>query len=333
MLNARPIRFVLGVLLLWTGGRVWMLMDSPMAQKSGIELAARFAPVARPMHRSMPMSDLAQAYMPAERTHRERSTISYRAPLPALRFTPSRPTTEAASGTSSAASPAPAIPLAVADPRVAAPRGANRWSGYGWVFAREGGTPGLAGGGQLGGSQAGLRLDYRLTDTLALTGRASAPLETRRGAEAAIGLSWRPRPELPLTIIAERRIGLDRGGRDAFALMAAGGVGPVLLPEKFQLESYAQAGIVGAHRRDGFVDGAATLLRPVKKGDHVAAMVGVGLWGAAQPDVTRLDIGPRLKLRLGEGNTALGIALDWRLRIAGNAHPDSGLAVTLDGSF
>ena len=302
-----------------------------MAQKSETEATARFAPVARPIPRSISTPDLAQPHMPAERTHRERSAIFYRAP--ALRSSPVSPTTEAPSGTFSAEAPTPTVPLAVGDPRIAAPRGANRWSGYGWVFAREGGSPGLAGGGQLGGSQAGLRLDYRLSDSLALTGRASAPLETRRGAEAAIGLSWRPRPELPLTIIAERRIGLDRGGRDAFALMAAGGVGPVLLPEKFQLESYAQTGIVGAHRRDGFVDGAATLLRPVKKGDHVAAMVGVGLWGAAQPDVTRLDIGPRLKLRLGEGNTALGIAVDWRLRVAGNAHPDSGLAVTLDGSF
>ncbi|MCJ8158523.1 hypothetical protein [Sphingomonas sp. LaA6.9] len=113
--------------------------------------------------------------------------------------------------------------------------------------------------------------------------------------------------------------------------MAAGGIGPVALPADFALEAYGQAGIVGLQRRDGFVDGAATAMRTVLEQDGSSLAVGDGVWGAAQPGVSRLDIGPRLRFRLDNPN--IGASLDWRQRVSGNATPRSGIALALDGGF
>src|SRR3546814_15000807 len=41
----------------------------------------------------------------------------------------------------------------------------------------------------------------------------------------------------------------------ALAAMVTGGVGDIPLPAGFRLDAYAQAGIVGTRRRDGFADG------------------------------------------------------------------------------
>ena len=213
----------------------------------------------------------------------------------------------------------------------------DRLSGYGWAFARSpNGGSGLAESGQLGGSQAGMRLDYAIGPDpargLRIGARVSAPL-AGRGREAAIGIGWKAGPELPVTLTLERRIGLDRAGRDAFALGVAGGVGAIPLPADFRLDAYGQAGIVGLKRRDGYVDGAASALRPVLTGKTVSIAAGAGLWGAAQPGVSRLDVGPRLRATISVAGASIGAAIDWRQRIAGQASPRSGIAVTLDGSF
>jgi hypothetical protein len=51
--------------------------------------------------------------------------------------------------------------------------------------------------------------------------------------------------------------------------------------------------------------------------------VGVGAWGGAQNGVNRLDVGP-LRLSWFGGHTGARLAVDWRVRVEGNAQPTSG---------
>jgi hypothetical protein len=201
--------------------------------------------------------------------------------------------------------------------------GVPRWSGDAYLFLRDGGAAGLAPGAQLGGGQAFARLAYRLDETgrLAATARVSRALGTRQ-TEGAVGLRRTIAPGVAVT--AERRVALDAGGRSAWAAFVAGGVdgrriGPVVV------DGYAQAGVVGARRRDGFVDGGVRAGRPLG-----VARLGLGTWGAAQPGAARLDVGPQAVVRLPAG---LSAAVDWRVRVAGDARPGSGVAVTLAAGF
>jgi hypothetical protein len=49
-----------------------------------------------------------------------------------------------------------------------------------------------------------------------------------------------------------------------------------------------------------------------------------------QPDLYRLDIGPRASMRVRPN---MRVHLDWRQRLVGNAEPGSGPAVTLAADF
>ncbi len=204
---------------------------------------------------------------------------------------------------------------------------APRFEGWAYAFLRPGGGPrGLAGVGQLGGSQAAARIARRLTAPAAPLPIAAAARLTRAigapGREVAPGIELIARPGLRLTV--ERRIGLDGAGRDAWAAFAAGG----LYRERgrWVADGYAQAGVVGARRQDAFADGAIRLGRRAG-----AFTLGAGLWGAAQPGVARIDAGPRIALRLA--GTGIAIAIEQRIRLAGDARPGSGPAATIGLDF
>lgn len=202
-----------------------------------------------------------------------------------------------------------------------------------WALLR--GPPGnasLASGGTLGGSQAGARLSVALDPRIALSLRSYAPVGTARTAgELAAGVRLTPLPSIPVSITAERRqaIGKSDGqalGRSAFALFAEGGLYQQKLPLQFSLDAYLQAGVVGARSRDLFADGGFTVTRPFL--DRFSA--GLGVWGGAQPGIYRVDAGPRLTMRL---KRRMRIDLDYRQRIAGEAQPGSGPALTLAADF
>lgn len=208
----------------------------------------------------------------------------------------------------------------------------GRWSLSAWAFVRRSDSDSLAAGGLLGGSQAGARLAYRLNRDpdrpLALSLRLSAPLNRRAGAEAALGVSWKPSRRLPAQILAERRQALGGEGRSAFAVTAYGGVVDALLGP-FRIDAYAQAGLVGARARDPFGDGSVRLSLPLGE----RARLGAGAWAAAQPGLSRLDVGPQAAIRLPAAGRSVTVAADWRVRVAGNAHPGSGPTVTLGTDF
>jgi hypothetical protein len=189
------------------------------------------------------------------------------------------------------------------------------------------GSQSLASGGSLGASQAGARLTYNFTRQVAATLRSSSEVG-RRGGEVAAGVRIQPVAGIPLWIDAERRqrIGRYGGGRSAFALFFEGGVYDRPMPLHFLLDAYLQGGVVGLRSRDRFIDGGLTLTRPVYK----RFSAGLGVWGGAQPGLYRVDVGPRVTMRVRDN---LRVHLDWRQRLAGNAQPGSGPAITLAGDF
>jgi hypothetical protein len=261
---------------------------------------------------------------------------------PPRRPSPRPPAARAARPSPAGAAPRPpaeAVAFGGAPPAGEAPRLArlgwpsvppatgSRWSASSWLFWRRGDGPGLAAGGALGGSQAGARALYRLTPALALSARLTAPLSRPAGAEAAFGLDWQPAPRLPAHLLAERRQALGREGRSAFGVTAYGGVSDSVLG-RLRIDAYAQAGLVGARRRDAFADGALRLSLPLGR-----LKLGAGAWGAVQPGVARLDVGPQLSAQVRVGGHAVTVAGDWRVRVAGNASPGAGPALTLATDF
>ena len=192
-----------------------------------------------------------------------------------------------------------------------------------WAMLR--GTPGqasLAGTGTLGGSQAGARLLWRFNPHLAASLRTTAPVNSQRGGEAAIGVRYQPFTSIPVAITAERRkaFGQYGAGRNAFAAFVEGGLYGRPLPLSSSLDAYLQAGIVGARTRDWFVDGQAAVTRPIYRNFSA----GLGVWGGAQPGLSRLDAGPRVSMRVG---SRMRVHLDYRHTLVGNAQPGSGGAL------
>lgn len=225
----------------------------------------------------------------------------------------------------------------------------SRWSLDAWALARQprsgllpiddpaaGLNPGLASSGSLGGSQAGLRLTYRPLPSVGLHLRTSTALmpqgrggQTMAGGEGAIGVSVQPLSRVPIRLLAERRQRLGPalgGGRNAFALLAEGGLYGREIAYGIQLDGYGQAGIVGTRSRDLFADGALAATYAFLP----RAAIGGGIWGGVQPGLSRIDAGPRLSYQL---SPRLRVHLDYRFRMTGNADPPSGPALTLSGGF
>lgn len=210
--------------------------------------------------------------------------------------------------------------------------GIDRWQLSSWALLRSqqtgvAGSQSLASGGQLGASQAGARLIYNLNRQLAFAARVSSPVG-KRGGEIAAGIRVHPLVSIPVWVTAERRQAIGRfgGGRSDFALYAEGGVYQMPLPWQFQLDSYFQGGVVGIKSHDLFFDGAFTATRPIFR--NISA--GFGVWGGVQPGLSRLDVGPRVTVRVRKN---LKVHLDWRQKLIGNARPGSGPALTLAGDF
>lgn len=211
------------------------------------------------------------------------------------------------------------------------------WSLSAWALVREqDGRQALPVVGELAGSQAGARIAYGFgtNGRLRVYGRATMALAHTRQSEAAVGLTYAPIAALPLDVAVERRMKLGPDGRSAMAVMVVGGVSGKALPAHFRLDAYGQAGVVGLRSRDMFADGAVVIDRAVKRSaERRSLRIGAVVAGAAQPRLSRLDVGPRITLPLPAIGQGARIAVDWRHRIMGRAQPDSGLALTLAADF
>jgi hypothetical protein len=224
--------------------------------------------------------------------------------------------------------PAQSVPAAFAQPASKLDR--IQLSSWAMLRGRQGeplGPNSLGSVGNLGGSQAGARLLYNFSRQLAVSLRTTSDVG-RQGGEAAAGVRVQPIASIPVWVTAERRqkIGRMSSGRSDFALFAEGGVYQRPMPGRFQLDAYVQGGIVGLRSRDLFVDGGLALTRPLYRNFSG----GFGLWGGAQPGIYRVDAGPRVTMSVRRN---VKVHFDWRQKLAGNAQPGSGPAVTLSGDF
>ncbi len=334
--RGRPLRFMGLVLGGWVATRVWWLW--PVATPLATDTWRAILPVAvaaatEPATAPIAVARVPAAAAPATPHAPPRATVPVAAPL-ATPPLPAPPATPAAAtraderrltlvllGMVRYGSPAPPPP------------GASRWSGSVWSIVRDGRQRAGVATPQLGGSQIGARLAYTLDPArrVAIVARAAGAVSVRQ-QELALGLEWQP-TALPARVTLERRTAIA-GIRSGTALGVAGGVSDRAVAAGFRLDGYAQAGGIARDGMEGYADGAMRLARPVaRRDDGIAIDLGVGAWGAAQRGAARLDIGPTAAVTLPAGARRLRVTLDWRQRVAGNAAPASGLALSLGTDF
>ncbi len=228
---------------------------------------------------------------------------------------------------------APAIGAVTAQEHV------DRWSIDGWLLLREDDTSSFAAvEPSYGRSQAGAVLRYKLDPASSFAPqayvRATGALRGEEQLDFAAGLSARLNDSNPVRVAAEMRASKQGGSWEARpAAFAVTELPRAKLPFELRGEAYAQAGYVGGDFATAFVDGQLRVDRKLADLGETELRVGAGSWGGAQKDAARLDIGPTasLSFKLGEGRARL--SADYRLRVAGDAQPDSGPAITLTAGF
>ncbi len=211
---------------------------------------------------------------------------------------------------------------------------------HAYSFWRQGDSAqGILGNGQYGGSQSAVLMAISLRrfrnessdSRFALVGRASVSHDRPRERELSAGLRWHPSASAPVQLSLERRFRLERA--DAFAALVSGGYDGAALPLGFLLDGYGQAGFVTGKAGGGFANIQVHALKPVATLENKAVAAGLGVWGGGQSQIMRLDVGPSLRANLHARSTHLRMDASWRFRIAVDARPGDGPAVTLSTSF
>lgn len=335
--RGRPLRFLAMVATGWAGARlVWLWPEGatlPQAIEAAMPIrAAEAVPV---------MAIRPPAHMPVRKSgasRRPATPVKFTVAPPVADTRPDGETVQVALlnifdfGRTTAFGapvglPPPSRSQPIGPPDRAKP---DRWSASAWFVTRRGAP---ASGPILGGDQAGLRVAWLMDPRrdLSLYARATAPM-ARQGRELALGMEWQP-SRLPVRLIAERRIPLDRGTMHGTAIGIVGGVDGLKLPHGFTLEAYGQGGVVARERINPFADGALRVVRQIAASGNATLELGAGSWGAVQRDSNRIDIGPSAVARLPVAGQSIRLALDWRERVAGNARPGSGPALTIGADF
>ena len=108
---------------------------------------------------------------------------------------------------------------------------------------------------------------------------------------------------------------------------------PQPMPFAMRAEMYAAAGYVGGYGATAFVDGQLRVDHHVATIGPTEIRAGGGAWGGAQQGAGRLDIGPTASVKVSGGQLGARLGVDWRFRVAGDAAPRSGPAMTLAAGF
>ncbi|MFZ1742412.1 MAG: hypothetical protein WAT93_06135 [Pontixanthobacter sp.] len=215
------------------------------------------------------------------------------------------------------------------------------WSFDSWAFFRPAEPVGAAGpfAANYGGSQAGAVLRYQLEprsrNKANIYVRVTKALNQQNEGDIAAGLAARPIAALPVSTQAELRLSRTAGGRELLrpAALAVTEFSPIELPLGFRSEFYAQGGYVGGEYATAFADGQVRVDRKLRSFDQANLRLGAGAWGGAQKGVARLDIGPSASVDMPIAGGSARLAIDYRYRIAGEANPPSGIAITLSTGF
>lgn len=235
---------------------------------------------------------------------------------------------------------APGVVYAPAAARdFARPSAPRRWSMDLWALWREDTTtPITSGRPSYGRSQAGAVLRYRLAPSSGhapqLHLRATRALDGASETDLAAGVSARLLPAVPLRFAAEARVSeTDSGTEMRGAAYAITELPPVELPAGITGEAYVQGGYVTGQFATAFVDGQARITRELAGTENFRLTAGGVAWGGAQDDAQRLDIGPSAGVSFQVGQARGRISADYRFRVAGDAEPASGPALTLTAGF
>ena len=218
----------------------------------------------------------------------------------------------------------------------------RHWSGEVFSLLRDPGTPGSVGPAAqplLGGGQSGASIAYAFAPLarrpVSLTARINSATGGGNGADpastqAAVGLRWQVVPAMSL--YAERLIAIGADARNDWQMRVAGGGNGQR--GRLRWNGYGEAGVIASGDvfagAQGF--GGMRVLRV--KGSDVLA--GAGAWGSYQtgtPDASAFDLGPSVATRLPLGRWSLDMSADYRFRVAGNALPGSGPALTIATQF
>ncbi|MBB4859873.1 hypothetical protein HNO88_003206 [Novosphingobium chloroacetimidivorans] len=248
-----------------------------------------------------------------------------------------------------ATSPLPAAPARLGEPGTLLggrmdrlTRERSRWSGDFWALLRKDNGFAPAAGtlpATYGASQTGAVFRYRLSRQDAHRPTVYARTTTSLGAiqetSAALGFSGRPLPAIPIVAAIEGRVTDTNGSRRVQpAVLAVTEVPPLALPGALRAEVYGQAGYVGGRYATPFADGQVRVDRSLLTVGRIEARVGGGAWGGIQKGASRLDAGPGATVTMPLTSKMFGrVALDYRFRVAGNAEPDSGPALTVATGF
>lgn len=225
------------------------------------------------------------------------------------------------------------------------PNSARRLSLDAWAFWRQG-SRGLATtigrSPTYGASQLGGILQYRLDPSSKRDPRffvrAYRALVPQGETELSAGASARPLRGVPVRLHAEVRA-TERPGAPGSqidfrpAVFATSELPPLQLPLGSRFEAYAQAGYVGGNGATAFADGQMSLLHNVTRFSIGRLSGGAGAWAAAQEGASRVDVGPSLRFDTELGKVPVRVTADYRARVAGDAKPDSGFAVSLSSGF
>ncbi len=219
----------------------------------------------------------------------------------------------------------------------------RRWSGDVYTLARAPGPVSAAIAPVLGGGQSGSTLAFAI-DPLARrplsvvvrnTAANDAPALT---GQAAVGLRWQLRPGL--SISAERLVALGPLARNGWTVRVAGGLSGRVTPRlarrsvPVEWQTYGEAGVIDDGNGYGGLEARAAV--PLLRLGKGRLLAGGGAWGGAQTGdeaAYRADVGPSLSWQRPIGRSTLTINADWRFRVAGNAFPESGPALTVAASF
>ena len=222
------------------------------------------------------------------------------------------------------------------------PLASKRWSADSWLMLRRRGAASLATGAApatYGASQFGAVLRYRLAKSSshkpAAYARVTASLGRIAEKEAAFGVSARPLVSVPVVAAVELRASDQPGGRQIRpAAMVVTEIRPIDLPYGTRAEFYGQAGYVGGTYATAFADGQLRIDTKLADLGKAELRVGAGSWAGVQKGASRVDVGPTATMGIPISNGASArLGVDWRVRVTGNAEPESGPAITLSAGF
>lgn len=142
----------------------------------------------------------------------------------------------------------------------------SRWTSYFWLHAREDSGRILSDFGKFsqpfyGGSQAGARISYRLSDDnqkyVGLYARASTAIAVSGQEELALGISVQPLETSALTVNVEHRE--RENGQSSNAAYLVYNPNPKVIAPDTRLETYFATGYVLSTRDQYFADGYASI--------------------------------------------------------------------------